>query len=240
MASVEAGYIVLLLHISVLNNCFILRSNQFLMFFLYNWLFIICSDIATRRMGVYGFCAILKIIQNNNSQRRTTAQSIGFSATQFPLSGYSLMSQISTYHLPEVQRHFHIFALEIIGILRKCFNQTIEVKEIMYEGLMRAITFNTRLTQHIIEFLDFHFRSYFDVTESNFEIFFELAIRERNGHIEVWDNLGQLTNLMGHCIVICNKNKLNYDTNILQMFLKSMMTHIHLVDLDKHGLVSEF
>lgn len=190
-------------------------------------------------MGVYGFCAILKMIQNNNSQRTTVAQSIGFNSTQFPLSGYSLMSQLSVnQNVPNAERHFHMFTLEIVGILRKCFNQTFEVKEIMYEGLMRAITFNAKLTPHIIEFLDVHFRSYFDVTETHFEIFFESVIRERNGQIEVWDNLGQLTLLMGHCIVTCNKNQLNYDTNVLQLFLKSMMKNIHLVDLDKLGLVS--
>lgn len=104
-------------------------------------------------MGVYGFCLVLKHLRDNNSRRGgaivgsssnqhralTGSGRFGMTFSQHSLSGYSLMSQtiLDTEHNP--QRHFDMLALEIIGMLRKCFNQTYEVKEVLYEGEGAAI-----------------------------------------------------------------------------------------------------
>lgn len=87
-------------------------------------------ELATRQMGVYGFCSVLKHLRDNSSRRNTS--SITFS--QPNISGYSLMSQSILNTEDNPQRHFDMLALEIIGVLRKCLNQSSEIKIVLYEG----------------------------------------------------------------------------------------------------------
>lgn len=92
----------------------------------------------TRQLGVYGLCVVLKNLRESNAAVRaniapgTNSQS----QTQYAWSGCSLMSQSmmlgSAADTPA--RNFDIFALEILGILRKCFTEYVDIKEILYDG----------------------------------------------------------------------------------------------------------
>lgn len=104
------------------------------------------SNMSTRQMAVYGFCLMLKQLRAGSAWR---ASGRGGS-TQLSISGYSVMSQqlIGSGNNPNVA--FDMCVLEIIGILRKCFNQTFEIKEILYDGLSNAIQQNSKLINHIL------------------------------------------------------------------------------------------
>lgn len=202
-------------------------------------------DSATRQMGVYGFCLVLKHLRENNARRATSGhvlasigggggggatqqQRMGYVFTQQSISGYSLMSQSMLIGGSggggaddNPQRHFDLLALEIIGVLRKCFNQTYEVKAVLYAGLYRAIDFNSRLTPHIVQFLEWHFHKYFEPSagagdevpppaavaanaDDSDVLVFRLGdvLRELDGALSVWDHLGHLVQLMGHCVCV--------------------------------------
>lgn len=79
------------------------------------------TDVHMRRFGVYGFCLLLKNLQNNISRRAVGAgvSSANLSFTQANISGFSLMSQSTLGNRENPQRHFDMLALEIIGLLRK-------------------------------------------------------------------------------------------------------------------------
>ena len=83
-------------------------------------------------MGVYGFCMLLKQLNNNNSQR--TSISAGNMMTQNSISGFSMMSQATMGNRDNPQRHFDMLTLEIIGCLRRCFTCHLDVKETLYES----------------------------------------------------------------------------------------------------------
>lgn len=83
-------------------------------------------------MAVYGFCMILKQLNNSNSQRSQLNAS-GM-CTQHSISGFSLMSQATLGNRANPQRHFDMLTLEIIGVLRSCFNQSLDIKITLYES----------------------------------------------------------------------------------------------------------
>lgn len=228
--AMDARYVLFCVHLNLI-ICHHVKNQSIFLF----------SDPLTRQMGLHGFCAILKMLHNNNSQRSIHSTSTyNVNSSQFPLSGYSLMTQGSiNTNISNTQRNFNIFALEIIGMLQKCFNQTHEIKEIMYKGLSNVILFNDKLTPHIIRFLDAHFRGYFDIDDMNFNIHFDMIIRENNNGFEIVDNLPILTKIMGQAIVTCKKKEsLGYDTEFLTTFFQTMMKSVHTLSLEKFGLVS--
>lgn len=175
------------------------------------------TDSQMRRFGVYGFCLLLKNLRNNNSRRAAggSVSSSNLSFTQGNISGFSLMSQSTLGNRDNPQRHFDMLALEVIGILRKCFNETTETKEILYEGLTRAIEFNYKLTSHVLIFIDWHFRSYFEVVGGALEVKFERIVNETNGELDVWDDIGKLVSFVGTCVMICEEHHIMHDNRVV-------------------------
>lgn len=98
-------------------------------------------DFRTRRMAIFGFCMILKQLNNSNSVR----QSMNASSfcTQHNISGYSMMTQSSLGSRSNPQRNFDMLTLEIIGILRSCFDQQLEIRRTLYES---EFIYKTRLS----------------------------------------------------------------------------------------------
>ena len=96
------------------------------------YIYFIFSDVKIRRMAVYGFCMILKQLNNSNSMRSQSSGS-GF-CTQLSISGFSLMSQATLGNRNNPQRHFDMLTLELIGLLRSCFNQPLDIKITLYES----------------------------------------------------------------------------------------------------------
>lgn len=83
-------------------------------------------------MAVYGFCMILKQLNNSNSLR--SQMSASGMCTQNSISGFSLMSQTTLGNRNNPQRHFDMLTLEIIGVLRNCFHQQLDIKICLYES----------------------------------------------------------------------------------------------------------
>lgn len=196
------------------------------------------SDLSTRQAAVHGFCVILKELRNNNSCR----SGAGLGGSQFNISGYSLMSQqlVSTPNNP--QRHFDMCVLEIIGILRKCFNQTYEIKKMLYDGLTNAVELNAKLTPHILLFLESHFRDYICILDSQVRIKFEKCIAEKcvDGipTVQIWDHFGKLLQLIGRCIIKCDENSLDFETGDLKELFDSVIDRVDTIKLEQLGLVS--
>lgn len=196
------------------------------------------SELSTRQLGVYGFCMILKQLRNSNARRTA----VGAYGTQPSISGYSVFSQQMFGTMNNGQRHFDHLVLEIIGILRKCFNQTHEIKEILYEGLLQSMELNPNLTPHVLQFLDWHFRNYFDVS-NGITIKFDKCIREQIvdgvNTVQIYDHIGKLLQFICQSIQICDRNAIEYDTGDLKEFMGTLIVRIDLITVDRLGLVSE-
>lgn len=172
------------------------------------------KDPSVFEVGVYGFCMVLKQLTNNNSQR---SSNLSGNMTQLSISGYSLISQATVGSKTNPQRHFDMLVLEVIGLLRNCFQQNFQIKKTLYENLMRATELKTELIPHVLQFIDFHFRSYFSVIpeEDLCEIHFE-NIQE--------DNLGLLTNFVTSCVFKADNQNLNYETISIKNVLNEIIS----------------
>lgn len=194
------------------------------------------SNISTRQMAVYGFCLILKQLRNN-SIWRSTARS---GPTQLSISGFSVMSQQISCSGNQPNATFNICVLEIIGILRKCFNQTYEIKDILYDGLSNAVQQNHKLIPHVLQFLDWHFRSYFNITDT-ISINFEKAIIEvpqgETTTIQINDHIGKLLQFITQCLIFVEDQEIDFDVSDLKSFFDVLIDKICSIGLDEIGLV---
>lgn len=185
------------------------------------------GDLSTRQLSVFGFCQILKQLRHNNSRRI----SAGLGGSQLTISGYSLTSQSILDHTRPAQRHFDILAFEIMGMLRKSFNETYELKEVLYENLTSAVDGNLNLTPHIIQLLELKCRTYFQVNDTQFVINFDKIISEcseGSTEVQVNESLGKLIKCVGHCITVCDQGGLEFDTSSLRSFFKVLINRIHV------------
>ncbi|EAT35297.1 AAEL012529-PA [Aedes aegypti] len=210
------------------------------------------SEVHTRMMGVFGFCALLKQLKNNNSRRAVLGGSAG-NLTQLSISGMSLLSQSTLGRADNPDLHFDMLTLEILGILRRCFTQTVEIRELLYESLGRAVEFNGKLLPHVMQFIDWHFSSYFSESlDGTLEIDFEKCVRYKSDsaedgeaddpqhqQLEVYDNIGKLTAFMVHCVVLCNQLDIEHDTEGVTKHLKTVVEQIEKVTLDSLGIKME-
>lgn len=194
------------------------------------------GDLNTRKLSVFGFCQILKQLRQNNSRRA----SAGIGGSQLTISGYSLLSQSILDTSRNTPRHFDILALEIMGILRKCFNQNCELKEILYESLTTAVDANLNLSPHIIQFLELQFRSYFQIDDTRISINFDKIVGESvegSVDVQIHDQLGKLIKCMGHCIIVCDQGGLEFDTSSLRDLFKMLLNRTESIK-NELGIVS--
>ncbi|XP_037050583.1 Fanconi anemia group I protein isoform X1 [Bradysia coprophila] len=193
-------------------------------------------NVSTIQMGVHGFCVVLKLIRDNNSRRTRTGNIL----SQPTLSGLSLASQIIQSNRMHKSRHFDMLALEILGVLKRCFNQTSDVKVTLYEGLARAIEFNPKLIPHLLPFFTHHFVQYFDVSDLGFEIKFEKIVRERSENVfDIWDSLGHLVFLMSRIVVLARSNDLHCETESTIKMLDNLVNKIDVLTVEQLGLVDK-
>lgn len=179
---------------------------------------------------------VLKLMRDNNSRRIRTGNSM---VSQPTLSGLSLASQIMQSNRMHKSRHFDMLALEILGVLKKCFNQTSQVKVTLYEGLSKAIEFNPKIIPHLVPFLQQHFLQYFEISDFSFEIRFDKIVRERTENVfDIWDNLGQLVFLMGRIVVLTRTNDLQCEIDSITKALDTIMNKIDVLTVEQLGLVS--
>uniref|UniRef100_A0A182T620 Fanconi anemia group I protein n=1 Tax=Anopheles maculatus TaxID=74869 RepID=A0A182T620_9DIPT len=196
------------------------------------------GETSTRIMGVFGFCSLLKQLKNNNSRRSIMGNGAG-NYTQLTISGMSLLSQAAYGSPNNPNVHFDMLTLEIMGMLRKCFTQTVEVREMLYEALGRAVEFNTQLLPHVLQFIDWHFESFFgENPKESFRIDFEKCVRYKgelheddpssddHRSVVVYDNIGRLTVFMVHCVVLCDQHDVQHDTSAVKSTLQLIVERI--------------
>ncbi|XP_036335814.1 uncharacterized protein LOC118746136, partial [Rhagoletis pomonella] len=183
------------------------------------------GDQSIRSMAVYGFCMILKQLNNSNSQRSQPRAS-SF-CTQLSISGFSLMSQATLGNRQNPNRHFDLLTLEIIGLLRSCFANNLTMKRVLYDNLQRAVELNPKLVPHVLQFIDWHFRSFFRVSTVNGEVedfcvLFEKVVcsaTENVYEIQIQDNLGLLIQFISHCLSQFQQFDVEYDVGEMQRLL---------------------
>lgn len=196
------------------------------------------SNKSTRQMAVYGFCLVLKQLRNN-SVWRTSNRTAG---SQMSISGFSIMSQQTLGSSSNPNMAFDVCVLEIIGILRKCFNQNYEIKEVLYDGLSNAVQQNPKLIPHVLRFLEWHFRNYFTELANSISINFDKAIIEVNQGdttaIQINDHIGKLMQFIIQCFILHEQHGLDFETKDLKEFFEKLIDEITSINLDEIGLVS--
>lgn len=117
--------------------------------------------------------------------------------------------------------------LEILGMLRKCFSDKRELRVTLYESLLSSIVANPFIVSNVLEFIEGHFRDYFDCEGDDSVINFERAIKANN---EANDDLGCLLKFIINCVTIAssrvNRENLNCDLNMFQNILKKLIEKI--------------
>lgn len=198
------------------------------------------SNTSTRQMAVYGFCLVLKQLRNNSVWRASNRVA---GSTQMSISGFSVMSQQTLGNANNPNMAFDVCVLEIIGILRKCFNQTYDIKEVLYDGLGNAVQQNPKLIPHVLRFLEWHFRSYFSELANTITIHFEKAIIEIGPDdsiptIQINDHIGKLLQFIARCFILHEHHGLDFETNDLKQFFDKLVEQIDSINLDEIGVVS--
>ncbi|XP_034479900.1 Fanconi anemia group I protein [Drosophila innubila] len=200
------------------------------------------KDFRTRRMAIFGFCMILKQLNNSNSVRQS--QNASSFCTQHNISGYSMMTQSSLGNRSNPQRNFDMLTLEIIGILRSCFDQQLDIRRTLYENLQRAVELNAKLVPHVLQFVDFHLRSFFDTPpadevgddlDTRFSVNYELLLGSKDEQVELKDNLGCLVQFVSHCLTIFERAPSGCDVREMQRLLtlctqRLVANRLHLED----------
>ncbi|XP_050324049.1 Fanconi anemia group I protein isoform X1 [Bactrocera neohumeralis] len=178
-----------------------------------------------RTMAVYGFCMVLKQLNNSNSQR---SQSNPSSFCTQNISAFSLISQGAIDSRQYPYRYFDMLTQEIMGLLRSCFASNIVMKRVLYENLQRAVELNPKLVPHVLQFIDWHFRSFFRVpkvtdVEGNFSVIFDKAVRTSpvNAYeLQIQDNLGLLVQFVSHCLIKLEEFESEYDVREIKRLLR--------------------
>ncbi|KAI8035735.1 hypothetical protein M5D96_011485 [Drosophila gunungcola] len=180
------------------------------------------SGIQKRRMAIYGFCMILKQLNNSNAVRQSSSAT-SF-CTQHSISGYSIMTQNTLGSRSNPQRNFDMLTLEIIGMLRNCLQQQFEIRCTLYENLQRAVELNAKLVPHVLQVIDWHFRSFFETPSAEdagddldtvFRIRYDQLVSSSDDQhmvLQLKDNLGRLIQFVANCLVIFERAPSGYDT----------------------------
>ncbi|XP_002006644.2 Fanconi anemia group I protein [Drosophila mojavensis] len=184
------------------------------------------KDYRTRRMAIFGYCMILKQLNNSNSARQS--QNASSFCTQHSISGYSMMTQSSFATRSNPQRNFDMLTMEIIGILRSCFEQQLGIRCTLYENLQRAVELNAKLVPHVLQFVDFHFRGFFntpsadqsaDDLDTDFAINYDRLVIVKDEQLDIKDNLGCLVQFVAHCLAIFERGPSGCDVREMQRLL---------------------
>lgn len=127
--------------------------------------------------------------------------------------------------------------LEILGMLRKCFSDNRELRVTLYENLLSSITANPFIVSSVLEFIEGHFRDYFDC--EGCVINFDRVIKANN---EASDDLGCLLKFIINCVIIAtfrnNRENLNYDLSLYKDIINKLIEKISNATLSSLKLES--
>lgn len=107
-----------------------------------------------RKLAVYSFCVMLKkVTKPTTSNLRDTFG---------PSQNISMMSLMSQSQLPSTEkvsmRRVSVLVLEILGILRKCFSHSVDIRVTLYESLLTAVESNPFIIPNVLELVETYFR----------------------------------------------------------------------------------
>lgn len=107
-----------------------------------------------RKLAVYSFCVMLKKV--------TMPTASNLHSTFAPSQNISMMSLMSQSQLPSTERtsmrRVSVLVLEILGILRKCFSHSVEIRVTLYESLLNAVVANPFIIPNVLELVETYFR----------------------------------------------------------------------------------
>jgi FANCI helical domain 2 len=117
-------------------------------------------------------------------------------------------------------------------------SQSVDIKTTMYEGLSKAVQLNSNIVPHVLQFLETQFRNIFVGGEdaTTLEIQPTHIVRDQNGGILICENLGQLIQLIGTCLIIASKFQIDCDNVFLKEYFESVFDHIDSVKMSDLGV----
>lgn len=231
-------------------------------------------NVEVRKMAIFSFCVMLRKFTRNPRTStplpHMTQHHMNETSSRYShnISFFSLtQTQISIKNVNSNVRQVEIMMLEILGVLRRCFSETRELKVMLYESLLSSIMANTFIVSNVLEFIEGHFRDYFDVDSDdsntdvliNFEKTFKITANNNvvtvNGesveaNVVVMDDLGCLLKFIINCVIIAEKHRenINCDLNLykrvieklIERVLNSKLSHLEIeneVVEKKHGVI---
>ncbi|CRK90828.1 CLUMA_CG004518, isoform A [Clunio marinus] len=194
-----------------------------------------------RKLAVYSFCVMLKKVMK---------AAHGSSLESFaPSQNISMMSLLSQTQLPPTEkanmRRVSVLVLEILGILRKCFSHSVELRVTLYESLLSAVTVNPFIIPNVLELVETHFRDYFDSEDPSVVINFSKAFKQlEHGGTVVMDHLGKFLNFFIGCVTI-SIEKFENDENAqyiqimnYKKIIEKLVDKVEFVTMEELGVFS--
>ncbi|CAG8499966.1 11646_t:CDS:10 [Paraglomus brasilianum] len=144
-------------------------------------------DVSGRQIAVTGLLSLL----------RMTAVTSGQSS-----------ESVATSSISNPDHHTQTLALEILGMLRKCFSLQPQIRLVLYEGLMNLMDFRHDLNRTIFETIYPHFMKYFEMeTGVHATIKLETCIDASNDEPTIIEPLPYLLSCLSKSIALMLKNK---------------------------------
>lgn len=98
---------------------------------------------------------------------------------------------------------------------------------------------NYKLTSHLLVFIDWHFRSYFEVVGGVLVIKFDRIVYETDGDLDVWDDIGKLVTFVGTCVTICKEHNIGHDNRIIIELLATILEKCDSITVQSLGLQND-
>lgn len=198
------------------------------------------KNIEVRKMAVFSFCVMLRKTKPSRSSFNSTQQHQQHHNEprySHNISFFSLtQSQIAINNVNSNMRQVEIMMLEVLGMLRKCFSETREIRVMLYESLLSSIMANTFIASNVLEFIEGHFRDYFDLDDEdemiiNFEKAYKIASpNSKNETIIIMDDLGCLLKFIINCVIIIaspssnqRQENINCDLNLYKKVINKLI-----------------
>lgn len=186
------------------------------------------KNVQVRQMAIFSFCLMLR--KFTKPPARLSAVHHNESRFAHNISFFSLtQSQIPINSINSNVRQVEIMMLEILGMLRKALSDARELRVTLYESLLSSIIANPFIVSNVLEFIEGHFRDYFDC-EGDDVINFDRAIRTSNNEVVATDDLGCLLKFIINCVIIAslrnNRENLNCDLDLYQNIINKLIEKI--------------
>lgn len=97
---------------------------------------------------------------------------------------------------------------------------------------------NPKIVPHIMDFIEYHFRDYFDNENHllNFNVNFDNVVKERNSQIVVMEDLGQLLLFVVKVFDLCQTMKLSFDLEVYLRVLNRLLDQLDTITLEDLGI----